>query len=527
MKKQAKIFAALLLAAAVIFAACGAKQAEAPPQSTPAPQSEGTQNSAEPQSTSAQDVQTDAKSRWLQKDPHAQVTALEYVHLVFSYAGADDTPDEGIVQKGLDNGWYDWDEIPPTGEKDEQGIQRQIAIKIAMNAFLPKAEGDYGKWAPQIADFDELDGRYYSAVFAAYEAGVISADGEGKLNPGQNITWWQALDIMESIAGGGAPKTTENQNSGQTAPITEPVPKTADTVAGGVSENGALQLKGTQLCNAKGKPIVLHGMSSHGMQWFSEYASYGAIKTTRDYGANLFRVAMYTAENGYISNPEEIKKKVIKAVDDAISLDMYVIIDWHILHDNNPNDYVEESKAFFAEMAKRYKGVPNVIYEICNEPNGGVTWEGDIRPYAMQVIPVIRETDENAIILVGTATWSQDVDAAAKNQLEFDNIMYTCHFYSGTHGADLQRKIDEAIAAGAPIFVSEWGTSQASGDAGVHLNEAQQWLDFMAQRGISWANWSLCNKNESSAALKPGASPNGGWQTEDLTESGKFVFASF
>ena len=41
----------------------------------------------------------------------------------------------------------------------------------------------------------------------------------------------------------------------------------------------------------------------------------------------------------------------------AISLDLYVIIDWHILSDNNPNIHKEEAKAFFTEMAIEYKNV--------------------------------------------------------------------------------------------------------------------------------------------------------------------------
>jgi endoglucanase len=50
---------------------------------------------------------------------------------------------------------------------------------------------------------------------------------------------------------------------------------------------------------------------------------------------------------------------------------MYVIVDWHILSDGNPLANEDAAKAFFAEVSERYKGSPNVIYEICNEPNGG------------------------------------------------------------------------------------------------------------------------------------------------------------
>lgn len=80
---------------------------------------------------------------------------------------------------------------------------------------------------------------------------------------------------------------------------------------------------------------------------------------------------------------------------------------------------------------------------------------------------------------------------------------------------------------GLPVFVSEWGTSDASGSGGVYLDEAKTWIDFMNQNNISWANWSLCDKSESSAAIKPGADVSKGIADDDLSESGKFVFSHF
>ena len=296
---------------------------------------------------------------------------------------------------------------------------------------------------------------------------------------------------------------------------------------GGVSENGWLSVKETQLCNEAGEPLVLRGMSTHGMQWYGQFANGQSIRNTADRGANLFRVAMYTGEGGYLSNPDSVKKKVIEAVDAAISNDMYVIIDWHILSDGNPMSHAAEAKAFFSEMADRYGDSPAVLYEICNEPNGNVTWERDVKPYAEQVIPVIREKAPRSVILVGSPTWSQDVHMAARSPLAGENLMYTLHFYAGTHGADLRRRIDDVRAAGLPVFISEWGTSRADGGGGVFLKEAEEWLDFLDERGISWANWSLCDKNETSAALRPGTPPDRAWSEEDLSESGRYVFSRF
>jgi endoglucanase len=290
-----------------------------------------------------------------------------------------------------------------------------------------------------------------------------------------------------------------------------------------VDNNGQLKVSGNQMVNQSGQAIQLKGMSSHGLQWYGHYVNYDSIKWLRDdWGSNVFRAAMYTDSGGYISDPS-VKDKVHEAVQAAIDLGIYVIIDWHILHDNDPNIYKEEAKAFFKEMANLYGSYPNVIYEIANEPNGNVTWDSHIKPYAEEVIPVIRAIDPDNIIVVGTGTWSQDVHHAADNPLSYSNVMYTAHFYAGTHGQWLRDRIDYARNKGLAIFVTEWGTSDASGGGGVYLTESKQWTDFMASRKISWANWSLADKAEASAALNPGASTSGGWTDSNLSTSGKFV----
>lgn len=455
--------------------------------------------------------------------PDKTISAAEFVTIVARCAGIDSVRPSGhwaseYMSAGLSRGWYDWDEIPPTGEKFDRPITRQLAVKVLMRALLPDKRGDYNTESVKMADFAQLDGRYYESVLAAYSCGVVAGDDKGRFNPRSGMTRAEACAVVVK-----ALKLMDGQ------PVTpDPdVPDPVETISGGVSENGWLQVIGTQLCNEDGKPVALHGMSSHGLQWYGQFAGEQSIKNTAKYGANLFRVAMYTGENGYLSQPDTIKKQAIAAIDAAIKQDMYVIIDWHILSDGNPMDHLSESKAFFEEISKRYKDQPAVIYEICNEPNGGADWGRDIKPYAQELVKTIRKQSKNGVILIGSSTWSQDVHLAAADPVEGDNLMYTLHFYAGTHGQWLRDRADAALKDGLPLFVSEWGTSSADGSGGVFLTESKTWLDFLTKRGISWTNWSLCDKNETSAALKPGTSPSKSWGESDLSESGKFVFGRF
>lgn len=459
--------------------------------------------------------------------PDATITAAEFLSVTARVAGLSSSPAQNshwagpLLQTALDNGWYDWDELPPTGETYDQPILRQVAVKVIMRAFAPDATGDYNTESVKMKDFSSLDGRYYNEVLAAYAAGIANGDNKGNFNPKSPLTRAEACALITRAA-----DTFDIEKQPYTEPVT-PTPTPTVATQGGVSENGALQVIGTQLCNEKGEAVVLRGMSSHGIHWFPQFLTEEVISSTAQQGANLFRVAMYTAENGYLSNPATVKQTLIKAVDTAVSLDLYTIIDWHCLYDNNPKDHTAEAVAFFKEMATRYKGNPAILYEICNEPNGNVTWTGDVKPYAETVIAAIRSIDPNAVILVGSPTWSQDLHEVAKSPLTGQNIMYTCHFYAGTHTDWLRNRISTVLQQGLPVFISEWGVSDASGGGGVYTQEADRWLAFLNQNHISWANWSLCDKGESAAAIRSGANLSDGISTDELTPSGQYVFSHF
>ena len=453
--------------------------------------------------------------------PSGIITKAELVSIVARIAGLSTKTAQTnhwaalLMQSALDSGYYDWDEIPPTGETYDEPITRQVAFKIVMKAFLPDLKGDYNE-ASKAPDFADLDGRYYDSVIAAVSNGVVYGDDSGRLNPKANITRAEACAIIMRAA------NKKGKLTPYEAPEVATPPERVTARSGGVSENGSLHVDGTQLVNESGNPVVLHGMSSHGLHWFPQFATENAIKATADHGANLFRCAMYTGEGGYLSNPS-VRDTLINAVDAAIRQDMYVIIDWHILSDNDPLANADAAAEFFSEISARYAHSPAVLYEICNEPNGNVSWSGNVKPYAERIIGVIRENSDG-VVLVGSPTWSQDLHEAAKDPLSGNNIMYTCHFYAGTHTDWLRQRIADCSL---PVFVTEWGTSAADGNGGVYLSEAQKWIDFMRERNISWANWSLCDKNESSAALRSGADVSDGISADELTESGAFVFGNF
>lgn len=323
-----------------------------------------------------------------------------------------------------------------------------------------------------------------------------------------------------------------NNNNNNTSTTKKPaatVPKAPSDPKGTtpVSQHGQLSVKNGQLVDKSGKGYQLRGMSTHGLTWFPEFVNESAFKTLRDdWNTNVVRLAMYVDEWGngqcYMGNKSGSLELLEKGVDICIKLDMYVIIDWHVLNPGDPSKYTNEAKSFFETVSKRYAKYPNVIYEICNEPNGGASWSGNIKPYAEKIIPVIRKNAPNSVIIVGTPTWSQEIDKPLSDPLNYKNVMYAFHFYAATH-AGLRSNVENCVAQGLPVFVSEFGTCDASGGGANDFNETQKWLSYFDKQGISYCNWSICNKDETCSVLRPGTSANGNWSESDLTENGKWM----
>jgi len=260
-----------------------------------------------------------------------------------------------------------------------------------------------------------------------------------------------------------------------------------------VSIHGQLTLDGQQLVDESGDAVQLKGVSSMWLNWDpTGYAeNLEGLRWMRDnWGLTIIRAAMgVDAEGAYLEDPETAKRQVKTIIQNAITAGVYVLVDWH---DHEADLHQEEAEAFFDEISAEYGDVPNVLYELFNEPLD-ISWTGAVKPYHEGVSSVIRANDPDNVIILGTPNWSQDVDIAAQSPVGGTNLMYTLHFYSCSHGADLRAKAAAAYELGLPLFVTEWGASDADGgvDGIVCEAEAQAWHDWMDPRGISWTAWKL------------------------------------
>ena len=295
-----------------------------------------------------------------------------------------------------------------------------------------------------------------------------------------------------------------------------------------VAKNGQLRVIGTKLCNQFGNPIQLRGMSTHGIQWYYQCLTDASLDALAfDWGADILRISLYVQEDGYETDPAGFTAKVTSLINKATARGMYALVDWHQLTPGDPNANLDNAKRFFTDIANAHKDKVNIIYDICNEPNG-VAWSR-IKTYADQIIPVIRTIDNNAPIFIGTHGWAslgisdgrtaQDI---VSNPVNFSNIMYTFHFYAASHGDRYLQELDWASDR-LPIFVTEFGSQTASGDGTNNFTMTQRYIDLMRTKKIGWTNWNYSDDFRSGAVWKAGTCGAGPWTVTQLKPAGVWV----
>lgn len=292
-----------------------------------------------------------------------------------------------------------------------------------------------------------------------------------------------------------------------------------ETVPTFVEKHGRLQVSGTALLNQHGQSVVLRGVSLGWHNWWPRFYDKETIAwLCEDWNISLVRAAIGVGPEGsYMDKPEFAFERLYEVIDASIEEGIYVIIDWH-----SHEIYTEDAKDFFMQVATKYKDYPNVIYELYNEPVDD-TWQ-EVKAYAEELIGAIRRIDPHAVILVGNPHWDQDIHLVADDPIQgHDNIMYTVHFYAGSHDQDLRDRADYALQKNIPVFISECAGMEATGDGAIDHAEWERWREWMEEKQLSWAAWSIADKNESCSMIRDQQAPIASWEDEDLKEWGKIV----
>lgn len=281
-----------------------------------------------------------------------------------------------------------------------------------------------------------------------------------------------------------------------------------------VAQHGWLSVSGTQLTDQNGKAVALHGPSFGWHNYWHRFFNRSTMHTlTSDWKAQIVRCSIGLDLDSlcYDRQPALAYACVDSVVSAAREQGVYVIIDFHS-HKNN----LALAKEFFSVVTKKYGQLPNVLFEIWNEPTE-VEWS-EIKSYALELLPIIRRHAPRSIVLVATPRWDQDVDRAADDPITgYDNLMYTLHFYAATHKDFFRDKARYAHQKGLPLFISECAAMEHTGDGVIDMPQMYQWLDLASEFNLSWVLWSVSDKVETCSMLRPGTPSRGAdWKESDI-----------
>lgn len=321
-----------------------------------------------------------------------------------------------------------------------------------------------------------------------------------------------------------------------------------DRISRGLFWNhGKLTKSGKYLIDANNKQMEIRGIGTHFILQYSNLHTLDCINALRSYGVNCLRISVYledytpkSSDNqpayGYLSHPQETKTAIKELVDICTELGMYVLLDWHVYADGAARQGITgtamlhrtEAEDFFEYFSNRYKKLPNIMYEIANEPYYTLT-AAQCLPYIRSIRSIIRANDPNAVIVMNNAS---DGIPVLYNTLSNDGIT---DIFVSTHqyGQNVVSQYQEWWNTyNYPLFNTEWGNSSPSGDGAGNDAYAEALLDWYHASGIPHAFWKFTDQTMTTSVLNNLGTINSetyadGFGDSDLSHNGTLFLQTF
>lgn len=194
---------------------------------------------------------------------------------------------------------------------------------------------------------------------------------------------------------------------------------------------------------------------------------------------------------GWLANPDAyFNDHLNPAVQNCIARQIYCIIDWHYIADYNNSTVDTATRAFWNYVAPRYANVPNVIFELYNEPVNPDNWS-TWKQWAQPWVNIIRSHAPNNLILIGGPRWSQNMSSAATDPFTGSNLVYVAHIYPEHGGQSTWDSWFGNAANTVPFFVTEWGWQQGgtTPTSGTLSGYGIPFSNYLESKGLSWTAW--------------------------------------
>jgi hypothetical protein len=333
----------------------------------------------------------------------------------------------------------------------------------------------------------------------------------------------------------------------------------ADTLA----PVSAIHISGNHFVDGSGQTIQLRGASISGLEtvavqgwdpsnpWGSQSGEATPNwKLLKNWNMNIVRLPLNEASwlgykcadaTGALRDPDpghNYQATVKQGVAEATAAGLYVIIDLHLTAPKNfcplaqnPMADAENSISFWKSVATTFKGYPNVLFELFNEPfmywlatpntewqaamQGGMVTQyvtGAPTPYQaayswktagmQQMLDTVRATGATNPVLIAGIQWSGDLskwlDNAPKDSLKqiaavwhpypaYGTTWGTMPYTLPSGGAAAYANAQAILNAGIPVILTETGDRNAPGTVGApFMSKLLPWAD---KAGVSYLGW--------------------------------------
>lgn len=264
-----------------------------------------------------------------------------------------------------------------------------------------------------------------------------------------------------------------------------------------------LRTQGKWLVNEKGQQVKLRGVSlCNYHQKYGGYAKRISEVTARQNGwyANVVRLPAYPGAIKRHGLENFVETYLDPAIEKCVEKGIYCIIDYHPVDrdwdaPNNKNHII--AREFWKHTAPKYQNIPNVMYEVYNEPcrprsrslQEWLKWRRLAQPW----VDLIRARAPNNIVIVGSPACSSNPVHANTHPFQGNNLVYTYHAYPTQRTLRIMEKhIGAYKGERIPLFLTEFGW-QPNGHH-VHGGTTSGWgqtlKQFLEKRPyINWTAW--------------------------------------
>jgi endoglucanase len=310
------------------------------------------------------------------------------------------------------------------------------------------------------------------------------------------------------------------------------------------SSNGGLHVRGNQIVDASGAPVLLRGANMAGTEfvcaqgWSND--PFGGqpeddpltFAAMRSWHINFVRIPLnedcWLGINGAKIGGAAYQNAIIKLVHDLRAAGFYVIVDLHwtapgtqLALSQNPAPDEDHSPAFWKSVAATFAGDTGVVYDLFNEPffywiaaGGPDQWtclmkgcvlnqyETGGAPFTItanwqsagmnELIGDVRGTGAQNLIMVAGANWARDLSGWLANRPTDSNLAVSWHSYPSGNPSLISEcaavscwdSVVAPLAAQVPVVVGETGDSAAG-----PLTYLPSFLPWANTHGLSVVAW--------------------------------------